>query len=103
MTLSITDHAGIAILALNRPPVNALDLAMILALEQSFLGLHQRPPKALIVTGSGNAFCAGVDTKAYAGYTPADRRELVLAITRMVAALYTLDVPTIACLNGHAL
>ena len=96
-------HDGVALLALDRPPVNALDLAGVLALEAAFKALQGAPPTALVLTGAGRAFCAGADTRAFAAATHAERAQLILAITRMIGALYALPCPAIAGVNGHAL
>jgi enoyl-CoA hydratase len=103
MNISLEHRNEVALLTLRRPPVNALDLPMILALEQVFLKLAQERPKGLVLTSEGPAFCAGVDTKAFAGYRPIERKDMVLAITRMVGALYSLDLPTVAAVAGYAL
>ena len=95
---------GGARLILDRPPVNALDLPAILDLEHSFTALAADPPPAgLVLTGAGRAFSAGVDTRAFAALDAAGRGEMILAITRMVAALYGLPCPVVAAINGHAL
>ena len=66
--------------------------------------------KALIVTGAGSAFCAGGnvkdmrDKKGIAGGTPYEIREGYRnGIQRIPLALYNLDVPTIAAVNGAAI
>jgi enoyl-CoA hydratase len=48
-------------------------------------------------------FSAGVDTRAFAGYSRDRRHEMVRAITRMVARLLAIPVPMVAAINGHAL
>ncbi len=98
-SVDIKDH--ITTVTLNRGAVNALDLPSILFLEEAFRTASAE--KALLLTGQGKAFCAGVDTKAYISYTTAERHDLVRAITRMVSALLHHPAPTIAALNGHAL
>ena len=101
--LSLDHIEGCALITLHRPSVNALDLPTILALEQAFEDVALARPDGLVLTGDGPAFSAGVDTKAYAEYGPAERKDLVLAITRMITALYRLDIPTVAAVSGHAL
>ena len=103
MTLDISTDNGLALLSLKRPPVNALDLPEIAALDQAFRAIVKAPPAALVLTGAGSAFCAGVDTKAFLGYPKPKRQEMVLAISRMVAALWAIPCPVVAAINGHAL
>lgn len=95
---------GTAVLTLDRPPVNALDLEAVLALEAVFAELTASPPtRGLVLTGAGRAFCAGVDTRAFGGYGADDRAAMILAITRMITGLYALNCPVVAAVNGHAL
>ena len=102
--ISVEEHAGVAVVSLARPPVNALDFPMITELESAFAHLASSAPRiGVVLTGAGNTFCAGVDTKAFASYGREERRLMVLAITRMTAALLSLPCPLVAAVNGHAL
>lgn len=92
------DHTLITIA---RPPVNALDTKAVIATEAAFLSAPKNLP--IILTGTGTSFCAGVDTRAYSGYSPDEKAELILAITRMIATILAHPAPVIAAVNGHAL
>ncbi|SHJ58790.1 short chain enoyl-CoA hydratase /Enoyl-CoA hydratase [Roseomonas rosea] len=63
--------------------------------------------RAVILTGAGTAFSAGGDLKSMRerfGMKPADIRESYRrGIQRIPLALYELDVPTIAAVNGPAI
>lgn len=66
--------------------------------------------RAVILTGSGTAFCAGGNIKDFqekrglAAGTPAEIRENYRrGIQRIPLAFYRLDVPTIAAVNGPAI
>jgi enoyl-CoA hydratase len=92
------------LITIDRPPVNALDLDMIIALEQAFAAAARDVPKnGVVLTGGGQVFSAGVDTRAFAGYVREQRHATVLAITRMVARLLSIPTPVVAGINGHAL
>jgi enoyl-CoA hydratase len=92
------------LITIDRPPVNALDLDMIIALEQAFAAAARDAPKnGVVLTGGGQVFSAGVDTRAFAGYGREQRHAMVLAITRMVARLLAIPSPVVAGINGHAL
>ncbi len=92
------------VLALDRAPVNALDLPMVEAMERAFADIVRQAPKnGVVLTGAGKAFCAGVDTRVFAAYGADQRRALVLAITRMTANLLSIPCPVVAAVNGYAL
>ena len=103
MSFRLETDNDVAVLTLDRPRVNALDLASVTALGAAFADLARAAPRGLVLTGAGKAFCAGVDTRAFGGYGDADRAAMVLGITRMIAALYTLPFPVVAAVNGHAM
>jgi enoyl-CoA hydratase/carnithine racemase len=101
--ITVEEHTGVAVVRLARPPVNALDLSMIEELESTFARLANAAPRiGVVLTGAGNTFSAGVDTKAFVSYSREERHRMVLAITCMTAALLALPCPLIAAVNGHA-
>lgn len=105
MPISATPRGSGLLMTIDRPPVNALDLATIEALRMAFASVAANPPASgVVLTGAGErAFSAGVDTRAFAGYDAGQRRAMVLEITSMTAALLAIACPVVAALNGHAL
>jgi enoyl-CoA hydratase len=102
--ITVNDQSRVAVVTLSRPPVNALDLPMIEKLGSIFSDLAETAAlTGVVLTGTGSAFSAGVDTKVYLTYHKDQRRDLALAITRMTASLLSLHCPLVAAVNGHAL
>ena len=100
----LEQHEGIAILWLDRPPVNAIDLSTLRAADAQLQALEaQEEIGAVVLTGNGRCFSAGLDLKAVPRYTPAEQRETVLTLNRVVTRLYRLPIPTVAAVNGHAI
>ena len=100
-TLRIDDSLLVTI---DRPPVNALDIDAIAALEHVFAtATREIPEGGVVLTGGGEIFSAGVDMRAFANYNSDQRRAMVRAITRMVAQLVAIPVPVVAAVNGQAL
>jgi enoyl-CoA hydratase len=99
-----TEHAGVRIITLNRPPVNAMTLVMARELGEVFRSFHEDSAvRAVILTGAGErVFCAGADVKEI------NERTTQMAIDRSVVFRATFDairqapVPTIAAVNGKA-
>ncbi len=93
----------VSVIRLARPPVNALDIELLTALIDMVDSELTRGCRALVITGEGQCFCAGIDTKLAAGYDAAQQRAMVSALNRFLHQLYTVPVPTVAALNGHSL
>lgn len=102
---------GVATLRLDRPERrNAIDDAMrgemIAALEEAGADPAVR---ALVITGTGSAFCAGGDVRGMRNRLAAPQEEVAFngwrrqqRTHRAVALLHTMPKPTIAAVNGAA-
>ena len=99
-----SDRDGIRVLALVRPPVNAIDLTLVRAIGDALLeAAGARSCRGVVLTGGDEIFSAGIDVKTVPHYDAATRREMVRAINRTILALYRLEKPTVAAIGGHAL
>jgi cyclohexa-1,5-dienecarbonyl-CoA hydratase len=100
-TLRVETAGGLCRLILDRPPVNVLDIATLEALAAALAGpAHAPGVKAVVLSGAGKAFCAGVDV---ADHT-ADRVARMLHIFHeAVRGLLALEVPTVALVHGGTL
>jgi enoyl-CoA hydratase len=103
-TLQIEISEHIAILRINRPPANAIDLQMAgeLAGALAEIGKNEEV-RALAITGAGNCFSAGLDLKAVPAYNRDQQQAMVMEVNRVFGVLYGLGLPTIAAVNGHAI
>ena len=106
---------GIAEVTLNRPDkMNAFDAAMFTDLVAAGESLHSEPGlRAVILTGSGRAFSAGIDTAMLAEFAtdlPALRAEIVTPpkgeasnrFQKPCTVWADLPVPVIAAIHGVA-
>jgi enoyl-CoA hydratase len=98
-------RAAVALLTLDRADaLNALDRALLLALEQRIAEVDRdESVRALVLTGAGRAFAAGADIAQMRGMTPTEAEAFSRLGHRVFAALEALRVPTIAAVNGYAL
>ena len=101
------DADGNAAVVLNRPEAhNAFDPEMVDALTAALKKLEaDATVRAVVLTGTGENFCAGADIahmKASARATRAQNLESARAAARMLHTLHTLKIPTIACVRGAA-
>jgi enoyl-CoA hydratase/carnithine racemase len=105
--------SAVVTLTLNDPDArNALSQEMIDALAARCGQINRDlGVRCVILTGSGKSFCSGGNVKemrdksgAFASSGPASvRRDLQAGIQRVAPALQSIEVPTIAAVNGHAL
>lgn len=99
-----TDHGGVWVLHLARPPVNAIDLSLATALGEALgAAAESHQCRAVVITGDPPAFSAGIDVKRVPRYDATQRREMLCTINRTAQTLYGLPKPTVAAINGHAL
>lgn len=108
--LERTDADGIAHLNLNAPEkLNALSEAMLDALQRHFDALQgDRSVRAVIISGSGKAFCAGHDLKEMTAGRQAEDggkayfKHLFDKCARMMASIPKMPQPVIAQVHGIA-
>ena len=97
----------IAVLRLNRPDrLNAVSLSLYHAMQAALDDIQEDAGvRAVILTGTGRAFCVGADLKAHGSSEPTEeeRREYVYAGQAVYRRLQTLRKPIVAAVNGHAI
>lgn len=95
---------GVAVLTLDRPPMNAFDLHLGRALRARIREAGARDDVgALVLTGGRTLFAAGADIKAMAGWGPEETRPSVDALGDACDLLESLPKISIAAVNGYAL
>jgi enoyl-CoA hydratase len=100
----VEDHDGVRVLALSRPPVNAVDLELVEELSGAVDAAASDPVcRALVVTGAPGVFCAGIDTRRIPAYDALLRARMLRGVNRTVLALYSFAGPMVAAISGHAL
>jgi enoyl-CoA hydratase len=99
--LQLQHHDGVAVVTLNRPrALNALNRALRTALTDTFHALRtDASVGAVVLTGAGRAFCAGLDLKELG---TADGPVLDSTAGSMRAAIESFDRPIIGAVNGFA-
>jgi len=96
------DDSGIKTITFNQPSrKNAVDFAMTRDLRDAVLETARDESRVLILTGAGDAFCAGADLKS--GVTGTDVTEYLRTYTNpTIVALRTMPKPVIAKVRGVA-
>lgn len=104
-TISLSKDGRLATLTLNRPnSMNAMNDRMMEELADCFEYLKGEPEiQVLIIKGEGRAFSAGGDIKAMIDPdSPMDIEAVMVHVSRLAKALYTLPQITIAAVHGAA-
>jgi enoyl-CoA hydratase len=97
---------GIATLTLNRPEArNALSRELRAMLVRTLAELRQRDDVGVVIlTGTGQAFCAGLDLKEMASLTEeTGGLQDVLNASDVAEAMQGFDRPIIGAINGYAI
>jgi enoyl-CoA hydratase/carnithine racemase len=104
---AVADH--IATITLNRPErMNTISGPMLNQLTQCLLDADKDPDvRAVILTGTGRAFCAGLDlsqaTRGSTGITAGASASVTLDLKfTPPTVLFNMDTPVICALNGSA-
>lgn len=98
-----TVNDGVALITLNRPPVNALNPALIADIHTACGMAEDDDVRAVVVTGSPH-FAAGADITGFQEAFDAGVKERQASgLSEAVLRLEHLEKPTIAAVNGFAL
>lgn len=93
----------VALLRFAHGKANALDLELLVALEAAVRAEAEGDARAVVLTGSGSIFCAGVDLKRLCDGGAAYVHEFLPALDRALLALHAFEKPLVAAINGHAI
>src|SRR5215471_6867666 len=104
------DHAGIAILTLNRPQArNSLSEAMLNALSEALAAIaHDRTVRVVVLAAEGPAFSAGHDLKELNAHRSGEDRgrayfkHIMTLCSRVMQQIVTLPQPVIAAVQATA-
>lgn len=102
----VTNEEKITTIALNRPETyNALSMEMREELLDALTGAAQDDgTRVVVITGKGNAFCAGGDINTMKkDFVPGEERVRLRNTQRILRAITDMDKLVIAAVNGQAL
>ena len=106
MSELVVETAGkVVTVTINRPPVNALTLALYGQIADTFDEIGARTDvNCAIFTGTGaRAFCAGLDLKEFLAAKPEEDPERAKIVRRTFSSVRHCAIPVIAAVNGPAL
>jgi enoyl-CoA hydratase/carnithine racemase len=101
--VDVTRDGAVALVRLERPPVNALSEQVAIELAEAFTVCEDPAIRAVVVTGQPH-FAAGADIKGFKDTYEAGGRETTAGtLLDAIAVLDALPKPTIAAVHGYAL
>ncbi|MBO0730311.1 MAG: enoyl-CoA hydratase/isomerase family protein, partial [Acidimicrobiaceae bacterium] len=101
--IDIRDTGAVRVLTVSSGKVNALDVELLTELTDAVHGAQQSESGALVVTGAGSVFSAGVDLRRVLDGGQAYTDQLVPALSAAFTALFSFPRPTVAAINGAAI
>lgn len=102
-SIEVAADGEVAVVTLDRPPVNALDAELLEALTAVAARLEAERPAAVVLIGAGRCFSAGMDLRSTPALDAAGQRRTVVALNDAFAAWYRLPLPVVAAVGGPAI
>ena len=97
------EENGIVTLRLAHGKASAMDLELTEGLTYAIDAIAQSNARAVILTGTGSIFSAGVDLFRIVDGGSAYAERFYPALTRLVFDLFSFPKPLVAAVNGHAI
>ncbi len=99
-----SDGSGeVAVLHMEGGRANALNVQFLSQLNALLDDVEASGARALVITGYENFFSAGLDLASLEGADRAAVREGLQWLHRLCRRLFTLPLPVVAAINGHAI
>jgi enoyl-CoA hydratase len=99
--LELEECREVTIMRMQHGKVNVLDLELLLAITEAMRAVDRA--RAVVITGSGSAFSAGVDLQRIVDGGPSYVREFLPALSESFMAIFDHPGPVVAAVNGHAI
>lgn len=94
---------GVAIVTIKHGKANALDIELCEGLVKCFEELRTKATRAVVVTGQGRIFSAGVDLLRVSSGGSDYVRKFLPSLHRILDAVFFHPKPVVAAINGHAI
>jgi enoyl-CoA hydratase len=99
--LDVEQRSGVTVIRLRHGKVNALDLELLRAITAAMR--DQDRNGAVVITGSGTVFSAGVDLNRIVAGGPVYVQEFIPALSDAFLAIFDHPGPVLAAVDGHAI
>jgi enoyl-CoA hydratase len=99
--LDVEQRSGVTVVRLRHGKVNALDLELLRAITAVMRDIDRNG--AVVITGSGAVFSAGVDLNRIVAGGPSYIKEFIPALSDAFLAIFDHQGPVLAAIDGHAI
>ncbi|MFB6284066.1 MAG: enoyl-CoA hydratase/isomerase family protein [Halobacteria archaeon] len=101
--LNIDNHEGVAVVAFDRPPANALGRELVSELRKALGELEAKDGVNALVLSSDfeDFFCAGLDLYELPTYNETELEEFVRDVLGLTLQMLRYDLPLVAAVPGH--
>ncbi|GLQ52300.1 enoyl-CoA hydratase/isomerase family protein [Dyella flava] len=100
--LNLVKHDAVTEIQLARPPVNALNLDLLRAIQKALADAVRDGARGIVLSGAQGMFSAGVDVPALLTCDRAGVREFWREFFATCAALAQSPAPVVAAITGHS-
>lgn len=103
-TIQFNTESGRGYLTFNRPLVrNAINNKMIAEVGEVITDIEENSViDVLLISGTGESFCAGADTTEFLSMTIEENQLFLERFSKMTKRIQNLSIPVIAVINGYA-
>jgi len=103
-TVAVERRGDVVWCSLDRPPLNLFEPGLIDGLRSTFdILARDASIRAVVVTGRGRAFTAGMDVHVLRGLNAASARALITGLCAAIDAVHRAPFPVIAAVHGACL
>jgi enoyl-CoA hydratase len=101
--MELTKRGRVAVLTMAHGKVNAMDLEFCASFTARLDECRSPDVSALVITGHGKIFSAGVDLLRVLDEGAEYVRRFLPALSAILEALFAFEKPVVAAINGHAI
>ena len=101
--IDLKNDNGIATVTITHGKANALDIELSEELAACFEQISESAARAVVITGAGRIFSAGVDLIRLSSAGPDYVRKFLPALHRSFRAVFFCPKPVVAAIHGHAI
>ncbi|MGZ6131894.1 MAG: enoyl-CoA hydratase/isomerase family protein, partial [Myxococcaceae bacterium] len=94
-------RGGVAVLSMRAGKANAISAAFLERLSAHLDELEASDAAALVLTGEGKSFSAGLDLPEVMGLDRPALERFIRRFSEVMLRIFALPLPVVAAINGH--